>query len=86
MSYEFQLVQGIPALVEGDRVCTWEPDEPVQFGKLDGDGRIVFDTDWEDKLAPAMAAWRATLGPRNRAELRNSRKNTRGSKTKHARN
>jgi len=82
MSYEFQLVQGIPALVEGDRVFTWEPDKPVEFGKLADNGHIEFHEDWEDRLAPSVAAWRTTLGPRNRSELRNTRKNTRGSKTK----
>lgn len=82
MSYEFSLVEGIPVYTREKDIYTWTATEPVHFGTLTEAGTIEPDEGWAAALAPSLAAWRAALAPRNRAELRNTRKNI-GGKTKH---
>ncbi len=76
MAYEFQLVQGIPVYTKEGGVYTWDQSEQIRFGTLADGGRIEFDAEWEHRLAPMLASWREkSVQPRNRSELRNSRKN-----------
>ena len=76
MSYERKLVQGIPVYVKDGAAYTWDQEQQIRFGTVSEDGRITFDEGWTDTLKPYLDKWRASLQPRNRSELRNTRKNT----------
>ncbi len=75
MSYERKLVQGIPVYVKDGAAHTWDQEQQIRFGTVTDDNRLIFDEGWSDALQPHLDAWRATLHSRNRAELRNVRKN-----------
>ena len=76
-TYEQQVIDGVPCLVNGTNVFYYDPTglpwstspkEPIRLGTL-VEGRLRLDEGIQERIQPRIDAWRASLGPVGRNEV-----------------
>ena len=76
-TYEQQVIDGVPCLVNGTNVFYYDPTglpwstspkEPIRLGAL-VEGRLRLDAGIQERIQPRIDAWRSSLGPVGRNEV-----------------
>ena len=76
-TYEQQVIDGVPCLVNGTSVFYYDPTglpwstdpkEPIRLGTL-VEGRVRLDAGVQERIQPRIDAWRTSLGPVGRNEV-----------------
>jgi hypothetical protein len=76
-SYEQQVIDGVPFLINGSSVFYYDPlalpwssnpKEPVRIGTLTGTS-LRLDADWRERVQSRVDAWRSTVVPVGRNEV-----------------